>query len=122
MNIDEIDKISNEGIKNDVRALNKRYGLVAWGALFIWIGAINLVPEVPEGTGWLGIAIILLGLNLVRYLSKIPTSIISITIGIIALALGAAKLLRFSLPFFETSLIVIGLILLIRSVKPANTE
>jgi hypothetical protein len=77
---------NEEGITDDVRALNKRYELAAWGALFILFGAIELVSGIPAGTGWLGIAIILLGLNLVRYLSKIPTSIVSITLGIIALA------------------------------------
>ncbi len=125
MNMEESDKKSEEGIKNNARALDKRYGLVAWGAIFIWIGAIGLVPDLPEGIGWLGIAIILLGLNAARYLNKIPTSMISITIGIIALVMGAAELgFHFSLPLFETSMIVIGVILLIRSVIPVkvNTE
>lgn len=120
MNVKENDKMSaaQEGAIDDVRKLNRRYKLVAWGALFILFGTINIVPGVPAGTGWLGIAIILLGLNLVRYLSKIPTSIISITLGIIALTLGASRLLqlREPLPFFETILIVIGVVLLVCSV------
>lgn len=119
MDVKESEKrlATTERIKDDVRALNQRYELAAWGALFILFGAIDLVPGLPAGTGWMGIAIILLGLNLVRYLSKIPASIISITLGIIALALGASRLLhlRGPLPFFETILIVIGVVLLIRS-------
>jgi hypothetical protein len=108
---------TTEGIMDDIRALNQRYELAAWGALFILFGAIDLVPGVPAGTEWMGIAIILLGLNLVRYLSKIPTSIVSITLGVIALALGASRLLhlRGPLPFFETILIVIGVVLLVSS-------
>lgn len=108
----------------NVKELSRRYELVAWGALFVWIGATDLVPGLPEGTGWLGVAIILLGLNLLRYLSNIPTGIISMAVGIIALILGAAKLLQFhfTLPLFETGLIVIGVILLIRSVAPIKTE
>ncbi len=120
MNIKENDKMSaaQEGAMDDVRKLNQRYELAALGALFILFGVIDLVPGVPAGTEWLGIAIILLGLNLVRYLSKIPTSIISITLGIIALTLGASRLLQFreQLPFFETILIVIGVVLLVCSV------
>ncbi len=119
MNIKENYKISDvqEGVMNDVRALNQRYELVAWDALFILFGAIDLVPGVPAGAEWLGIAIILMGLNLVRYLSKIPTSIVSITLGIIAFFLGASRLLQLSgpLPFFETILIVIGVVLLVCS-------
>ncbi len=108
---------TTEGIMDNVRELNKHYELAAWGALFILFGAIDLVPGVPAGTEWLGIAIILLGLNLVRYLSKIPTSIVSITLGIIALALGASRLfqLRGPLPLFETILVVIGVVLLVCS-------
>ncbi len=102
---------------DDVRVLNQRYELAAWGALFILFGVIDLVPGVPAGMEWLGIAIILLGLNLARYLSKIPASIISITLGIIAFVLGASRLLqlRGPLPFFETALIVIGVVLLVCS-------
>ncbi len=85
MNIKESDKISaaQEEVMGDVRESNRRYELFAWGALFILFGIINLVPGVPAGTGWLGIAIILMGLNLVRYLSKIPISIVSSTLGVI---------------------------------------
>lgn len=125
MDVKESEKrlATTEGVMDDVRALNQRYELVAWGALFILFGAIDLVPGVPAGTEWLGIAIILLGLNLVRYLSKIPTNIISITLGIIALALGASRLLhlRGPLPFFETILIVIGVVLLVRSVAKRSS-
>lgn len=120
MNVKENDRRSatHDGVTDDIRELDKRYELFAWGALFILFGAINIVPDVPAGTGWLGIAIILLGLNLVRYLSKIPTSIISITFGIIAFVLGASRLLqlREPLPFFETILMVIGVVLLACSV------
>ncbi len=120
MDVKENDKRlpTTEGIIDNVRELNKHYELAAWGTFFILFGAIDLVPGVPAGTEWLGIAIILLGLNLVRYLSKIPISIISITLGIIAFVLGASRLLnlRGPLPFFETILIVIGMVLLVCSV------
>jgi len=113
---ENVEKLALQEVNSD-RELNRRYELVAWGALFILFGAIDLVPGVPAGTEWLGIAIILLGLNMMRYISKIPTNIISITLGIIALVLGTSRLLhlRGTLPFFETLLIVIGVVLLVRS-------
>ncbi len=126
MNAKESDEklAPQEVVMDDSRELNRRYELAAWGALFILFGAIDLVPGIPAGTGWLGIAIILLGLNMVRYLSKIPTNMISITLGIIALALGASRLLhlRGTLPFFETLLIVIGIILLVRSAAKRSCD
>ena len=113
---ENVEKLALQEVNSD-RELNRRYELVAWGALFILFGAIDLVPGVPAGTEWLGIAIILLGLNMMRYISKIPTNIISITLGMIAFVLGTSRLLhlRGTLPFFETLLIVIGVVLLVRS-------
>ncbi len=114
---------------NDIKALNQRYEAVAWAALFLWIGAVWLVPGEHFGVGWLGIGIIFLGLNWARHLHKIPTNWFSITLGVIALILGAVKLLasllklHVELPFFPILLVVIGAILLIRVVirrEPLN--
>lgn len=106
----------------DTRTLNKRYETVAWGAFFILLGVTSLIPGVPSGLGTLGIGVILLGLNLARYLSQIPTSGFTITLGVIAIVLGAADVLQALLrlqvevPFFPLLLIVIGVIWLVRGV------
>ena len=103
------------------RTLNKRYETVAWGTFFILLGVTGLIPGVPEGTGTLGIGIILLGLNIARYFSNIPTSGFTITLGIIAMVLGIADVLRavlrlpIELPFFPILLITIGVIWLVRA-------
>ena len=113
MDVKESEKrlATTERITDDVRALNQRYELAAWGALFILFGVIDIVHGVPAGTEWLG-----------RYLLKIPASIISITFGVIAFFLGASRLLhlRGPLPFFETILIVIGVVLVVRSAAKRN--
>src|SRR3990172_2608076 len=108
---------------DEIKTLNQRYEIVAWGALFILLGTINLIPGVPSGTGVLGIGIILLGLNLARYLSKIPTNGFTITLGVIAAVLGGAlyllhsllRIQQFELPFFPVLMVVIGVIFLVRS-------
>ena len=106
----------------DTRTMNKRYETVAWGAFFILLGLTSLIPGLPSGMGTLGIGIILLGLNLARYLSRIPTSGFTIVIGILALLLGAADVLRellrlqVDLPLFPLLLILIGVIWLVRGV------
>lgn len=101
---------------NDIKTLNKRYEVATWGILFLWSGVRDLFPGLPVGTGLLGVGLILLGLNLARYLSKIPMSGFSITLGTMAFVLGIVLLLspvlnfpRFELPFFPVLLIVIGL-------------
>jgi hypothetical protein len=109
---------------DDTRALNRRYSLVGWGALFVWIGAVSFVPgeRLPFGLGLLGIGMILLGINLARCLiHKIPAHGTDTTLGAIALALGAAELFR-SLMLIPVGLIAIGLVLLTRSALAPKTD
>ena len=111
----------------DLKTLDKRYEAIAWGAGFVWIGILSLIPGEQDSIGVLGIGLILLGLNLVRYLSEIPTNGFSTILGILASVLGLVVLLRpvlniprFELDFFPLLLIVIGLYFLIPAPKRAE--
>jgi hypothetical protein len=101
---------------DDARVLNRKYETIAWGAFFIWLGVTNLLRVLPDGVGAIGIGVILLGLNLARYVSKIPTSGLTIFLGALALVLGAFDVVRavlrleIDLPFFPLLLIVIGVV------------
>jgi hypothetical protein len=105
----------------DIKVLDARYEVAAWGIGLILVGGLSVLPGNQGAEGVLGIGIILLGLNLARYVSNIAVSPFSITLGMLALSLGAAALLRpvfgwgfhLDLPAFPTLLIVIGLYLLI---------
>jgi len=105
---------------DDARTLNRKYETIAWGAFFIWLGVTNLFRALPEGVGEVGIGIILLGLNLARSMSKIPTSGVTLFLGALALVLGAFDIARavlrleIELPFFPLLLIVIGVVWLVR--------
>ncbi len=107
----------------DARSLNKRYETVAWGTFFILLGVTSLFQGLPAGAGEVGIGIILLGLNLARVLSKIPTSGLTILLGALAFVLGGADLLRdvlrlqIALPIFPLLLIAIGLVWLVRGIS-----
>ena len=99
------------------RALDRRYNLVGWGALFVWIGVVSIIPgeRLPSGLGLLGVGAILLGLNFARRLiHRIPVHATGITIGATALAFGAAELFH-TLMVIPAALIAIGLVLLTRS-------
>jgi hypothetical protein len=108
---------------DDARVLNRKYETIAWGAFFIWLGITNLLRALPDGTGAIGIGIILLGLNLARYVSKIPTSGLTIFLGALALILGAFDVARallrleIDLPLFPLLLIAIGLVWLFRGIS-----
>ncbi len=111
---------------DNARVLNRKYETIAWGMFFIWWGVTSLLRGLPEGIGAVGIGIILLGLNLARYLSKIPTSGVTIFLGVLALTLGAFDVARAvlhletELPFFPLLLIVIGVVWLVRSVNESK--
>jgi hypothetical protein len=100
------------------RILKCDLGTVAWGLIFLWWGITELFKFLPDGTGMLGIGLILLGVNAVRSRNGIPTNSFSITLGILALVWGGLDLARsilhlsFDLPVFAILLIVLGVILL----------
>ncbi len=109
---------------DNTRTLNRSLDAAAWGAFFVWWGITELFPFLPEGTGALGLGIILLGLNAIRTLNGIPASSLTTTLGILALVLGGLELaastlsLPFELPIFAILLIVFGLIVLARELAP----
>ena len=111
----------------DRKTLDKRYEAIAWGAGFIWVGILGLIPGEQNSIGVLSIGLILLGLNLARYLSKIPTNGFTTVLGILTSGLGLVVLLRpvlniprFEVDFFPLLLIVIGLYILIPGPKRAE--
>jgi len=108
--------------------LNSSLETVAWGALFIWWGVTELVNVLPDGTGAIGIGLILLGLNAVRSLNGIPTRGSTTILGILALVWGgvdlAGSILRppVELPTFAILLIALGVIWVARELLRTRAE
>ena len=107
---------------NAVQTHNRNFEAIAWGALLIWWGITELVKVLPDGTGAIGIGLILLGLNAARSLNGIPVSGFSTTLGILAFVWGGLELagavlrLPFELPVFAILLITLGVLLLGREI------
>ena len=103
---------------NDTQILNRNFEAIAWGALLIWWGITELIPSMPDGSGPIGIGLILIGVNIARSLNRVPISRFSITLGILALVWGGLEMagallsLPFELPVFAILLIVLGAIIL----------
>jgi len=99
------------------------FGTFAWGALFILWGITEMFTSLPKGIGALGIGLILVGINLGRYLTGQRVSGFSTTLGILALLLGALELvqpylhLSFELPIFAILLLALGLMTLVGGLK-----
>jgi uncharacterized membrane protein HdeD (DUF308 family) len=106
-----------------IRNSNSDFGTIAWGAIFILWGITEMFKSLPEGTGAVGIGIILIGLNLARSWKGQPTSGFTTILGILAILLGTLELARpflhlsFDLPIFAILLTVLGVILLGSALK-----
>jgi hypothetical protein len=96
---------------------------IAWGAFFILWGITEMFNFLPDGTGAIGIGLILIGLNVARSWKGLPTSSFTTTLGILALLLGGLQLaspllhLSFELPVFAILLLALGSIVLVRELK-----
>ena len=103
---------------NDTQILNRNFEAIAWGALLIWWGITELIPSMPDGSGPIGIGLILIGVNIARSLNGVPANRFSITLGILALVWGGLEMagallgLPFELPVFAILLIVLGALIL----------
>ncbi len=103
-----------------INTSNRTLEAIAWGVFFVWWGIAEL-KFLPHGVGNIGIGLILLGLNAARSSNAIPTSGLSITLGVIMATYGGLELtstalqLPFTLPTFAILLIVLGVVMLTRT-------
>jgi len=105
----------------NTRKFNTVLETIAWSALFLLWGITEMFESLPDGTGAIGVGLILIGLNVARSWRGLPMSGFTGTLGILALVLGGLQLaqphlhLSFELPVFAILLLVFGVILLGRA-------
>jgi len=77
-------------VNEEKSALNKRLETMAWGLFLIMLGGFAFVPDdaIPGGVWSIGVGVIMLGLNLARYLNKIKMSGFTTFLGIISVVGG----------------------------------
>lgn len=103
--------------------LNKNVTLIslAWGLFLVLIGlswvageyyGISMTPYVA-----LGVGLILIGLNIARTSLRMKLSKFSLFIGIVALAFGGTALMGYSLPLWQTIIVLIGLFIIAEAVS-----
>jgi hypothetical protein len=97
------------------RDATKRLDQIGWGIFLIMIGAIWLVPAVPQGIWLIGTGALLLLLNAIRFRSGIHWSRVSTALGVLALTAGLGDLTGIKLPLFAICLIIVGASLVLQS-------
>jgi hypothetical protein len=100
----------------EAAGLDRRLNDIGWGLLFILTGLVWMLPtqEVPEGAWLFGVAAILIGVNVVRYLKHVTMSGFSLVLGVFALFAALGQLWRIDLPLLAICLFVIGASLVFR--------
>jgi hypothetical protein len=115
-------EVANESTTSRQAAdLDRRLHDVAWGSLLIITGIIWLVPDnqVPDSAWLWGVAGVLLGVNVVRYLKHVQVNGFSMALGLAAFMAAVTQIWRQDLPLVAICLIVIGASLL---AKPLLTR
>ena len=92
----------------------RRLDQIGWGIFLIMIGAIWLVPNVPQGTWLIGTGALLLALNVLRYSIGLHWSGVTTVLGVVALAAGVGELTGIRLPLFPICLILVGIGLVLK--------
>jgi hypothetical protein len=99
-------------------ALNKRLETICWGLFLIMAGGFLFVPKEYINGGWwsVGIGMIMLGLNIARYINKIRMSAFTTFLGLLSLAGGIAQLLGWTALDDALFFLLLGAFLLIRPI------
>jgi hypothetical protein len=97
-------------------ALNKRLETIAWGLFLIMLGGFMYVPDttISKGIWSIGVGLIMLGLNVVRYTYKIKMSGFTTVLGILSLVAGALQLVGVMALEGAVLLIILGAYLLLK--------
>jgi hypothetical protein len=99
-------------------ALNKRLETICWGLFLIMAGGFMFVPEEFIQGGWwsVGIGLIMLGLNIARYIYQIKMSAFTTFLGLLAMIGGIAQLLGWTALDNALFFLLLGAFLLIRPI------
>jgi hypothetical protein len=102
---------------------NKILNGVAWGAFFAvlgigWLASIAYKIDVGAYIA-VGVGVILVAINLARHNMGVSLSKFSLFIGLIALALGGAGIIGYSLPLIPTIIVLVGLFIVAEGLQKA---
>lgn len=97
-------------------ALNKRLETIFWGLFLIMLGGWALIPDetIPKGAWSIGVGLLLLGLNAVRYMNHMRMSGFTTILGVLSLLGGIGDILGWADLNGAVLLIILGAYLILK--------
>ena len=89
-------------------ALSDRVDTLGWGLLFVAIGAVSLLPAMPDGAWLIAAGLVMLGASAARAWLRLPVSGVTVVVGIVALAAGVFTVAGLTTEVGPLVLIVLG--------------
>lgn len=99
--------------------VSDRVDTVGWGLLLVAIGAVSLMPAMPDGAWLVAAGIVMLGASAVRAWMRLAVHGVTVVVGIVALAAGAFTVAHFTSEVGPLVLIVLGLTLVVEALYRA---
>ena len=94
-------------------AISDRVDTIGWGLLFMAIGAVSLMPAIPDGAWLIAAGIVLLGASAVRAWMGLGAYGTTIVVGVVALSAGIFTVAGLTTEVGPLVLIVLGLALVV---------
>ena len=100
--------------------VSDRVDTVGWGILLVVIGAVSLMPGMPDGAWLVAAGVVMLGASAVRAWLRLGVHGVTVVVGIVALAAGVFTLAGLSTEVGPLVLIVLGLTIVVGALQRAR--
>ncbi len=101
-------------------SLSDRIDTIGWGLLFMAIGAVSLVPTMPEGAWLVAAGVVMLGASVARARLGLSIRGVTVVVGVVALAAGIFSVAGLTTAVGPLVLIVLGLMLIVGALYRAQ--
>ena len=103
-------------------AISDRVDTIGWGLLFVAIGAVSLMPAMPDGAWLIAAGIVLLGASAVRAWMGLGAYGTTIIVGVVALSAGIFTVAGLTTEVGPLVLIVLGLALVVGAYRSQRSD
>jgi hypothetical protein len=102
--------------RQEIERYNQRLDRIGWSLTAVLTGSV-LLWQAPMGEWLIGVAVILLGMNLTRLIQHIPMSNFTLVLGITALSMGGGFARGVNLLLIPRLLVAGGLVCLFKTLS-----